>query len=418
MSRKDEYEYLRTTAEEYVFRESKRLGLSRRRFLELSLGGALGAFLLACDGDDEPAASPTPAATGGDASFLPVKDVPETLFRDLRPNFEMRWNAMQGEGYHVPNSKFFVRNHTRTAQIDAGSWRLRVHGTGVERELEVTLDDLRRMESRTVSRYVECAGNGRSFFETIGGQKASGTQWLLGGIGVAEWRGVPLNVVLQEAGLKPSARDVMPAGLDERQVRRPMSVEKALAEDTLLVYEMNGEPLPPDHGAPVRALVPGWAGIANIKWVGSVEVSEEPLYTQWNTETYVFVGPTYQPDPPSLGPRVSSQNIKSALELDWPATLQPGRQTLRGRAWSPAAPIGRVEYSIDGSAYVEARLDGGRNEAGAWALFEFDWDAPAGEHDIRVRATDTAGNSQPDTVPFNEQGYLYNGVVPHPVRVA
>jgi DMSO/TMAO reductase YedYZ molybdopterin-dependent catalytic subunit len=415
-SGQDEHEYLRSTAEEYVFHASKRLGLSRRRFLELSLGGVMGAFLFACDGDDSPAPSATPPATGAD--LLPVKDVSESLFRDLRPNFEMRWQGLQGEGYHVPNSKFFVRNHTGTARIEADAWRLRVGGSGVERALELTLDDLQGMEARTVSRYIECAGNGRSFFETIGGRRASGTQWLLGGIGVAEWRGVPLSLVLQEAGLKSTTRDVMPVGLDDRQVRRPMPLAKALEDDTLLVYEMNGEPLPPDHGAPVRALVPGWAGIANIKWVGNIEVSEEPLFSQWNTESYVFIGPSYQPDPPSLGPRVTSQNIKSALELDWLARLQPGRQTVCGRAWSPAAPISRVEYSIDGLLYVEARVDEDSNQARAWALFEFDWDAPRGEHVIRTRATDTEGNSQPDMVPYNEQGYLYNGVVPHPVQVA
>jgi DMSO/TMAO reductase YedYZ molybdopterin-dependent catalytic subunit len=414
--RPDEYDYLRATAEEYVFRTSRRLGLSRRHFLELTLGGALSAFLLACEGDDSPAPTTAPASPATGGALLPVKDVPEALFRDLRPNFEMRWQGLQDEGYHVPNSKFFVRNHTGTPRIDADAWRLRVGGSGVERALELTLDDLHRMESRTVSRYVECAGNGRSFFETIGGQRASGTQWLLGGIGVAEWRGVPMNVVLQEAGLKPTARDLMPAGLDERQVRRQMPLAKALEDDTLLVYEMNGEPLPPDHGAPVRVLVPGWAGIASIKWVGSLEVSEEPLFSQWNTELYVFIGPTYTADPPSLGPRVSTQNIKSALELDWPAALTPGQQTVRGRAWSPAAAISRVEYSIDGSPYLAARL-GDRNEARSWVLFDFDWDATAGEHTIRTLATDAAGNTQPDTVPFNEQGYLYNGVVPHPLRV-
>jgi len=147
------------------------------------------------------------------------------------------------------------------------------------------------MPSVSVIRYVECAGNGRSFFAAAYGKKADGTQWKLGGIGVAEWTGVPLTEVLDRAGIKKSARDVMPEGLDDLKVRRPMPVAKALEADTLLVYAMNGQPLPPDHGFPVRTLVPGWIGVANIKWVGRMEVSEKPLFSPWNTDTYVLIGP-------------------------------------------------------------------------------------------------------------------------------
>jgi DMSO/TMAO reductase YedYZ molybdopterin-dependent catalytic subunit len=181
---------------------------------------------------------------------------------------------------------------------------------------------------------------------------------------------------------------------------------------------MNGEPLPPDHGAPVRVLVPGWAGVASVKWVGSIEISEEPLFSPWNLDMYILLGPSYQPAPPFRGPSVTTQSLKSALELDWPAALTHGRQSIRGRAWSPFAPVARVEYSIDGAAFRPARLRQDGNQARSWAMMEFDWDAPAGVHEIRTRATDVQGNTQPDSVPFNEMGYLYNAVVSHPVKVA
>jgi hypothetical protein len=158
--------------------------------------------------------------------------------------------------------------------------------------------------------------------------------------------------------------------------------------------------------------------VASVKWVGSIEVSEEALFSPWNIDMYMLLGPSYQPSPPFRGPSVTTQNVKSALELDWPAALTPGRRSVRGRAWSPFAAIARVEYSIDGGAFRPARLRQGGNQARSWALMEFDWDAPAGEHVIRTRATDGQGNTQPDSVPFNELGYLYNGVVPHPVTVA
>jgi len=168
------------------------------------------------------------------------------------------------------------------------------------------------MEEVTETKFIECAGNGRSFFELFQGRRASGTQWKLGAIGVAEWSGVRLRELLERAAVKSTALDVRPKGLDSLNVRRPMPIEKAMEDDTLVVYGMNGEVLPQDHGYPVRMLVPGWVGIANIKWVGSIEVSESPLYSPWNTDTYVLIGDAY-PDRPVL----TTQGVKSAFELPW-----------------------------------------------------------------------------------------------------
>jgi DMSO/TMAO reductase YedYZ molybdopterin-dependent catalytic subunit len=217
---------------------------------------------------------------------------------------------------------------------------------------------------------------------------------------------VRLREVLDRAGLKRTAKDVMPEGLDDLKVRRPMSVTKAVAEDTILAYGMNGKPLLPDHGFPVRVLVPGWIGVANIKWVGRLEVSEKALFTHWNTETYVLLGADYQPRPPANGPILSQQNLKSALELDMGAHLQAGRHRMTGRSWSPAGKITTVEYSLDrGATWQPARLEEPRI-AQAWARWDFDWDARPGQHVIRVRAADERGHRQPERVPWNDQGYL------------
>lgn len=331
---------------------------------------------------------------------------------DLALNAEMRWEAMAEVGYLTPNELFFVRNHAPTPHIDASSWRLHVNGPGVRENLELDYDDLLRMEHVTVVRALECAGNGRVFFGEQEGCEAPGTQWRLGAIGVAEWTGVPLGLVLERAGLKKSAREVMLESLDDMKMRRPLPVEKAREEDTLLVLAMNGEPLLPDHGFPVRVVVPRWAAVASVKWIGRIHVSEGPLFSPWNTEKYVMMGGDFgeKREP------VTEQVVKSALELAWPARIPRGRREIRGRSWSPHGSISQVEYSVDGGPWRRARLLE-PNIPGAWARWVFAWDTRPGEHVVRVKATDERGNCQHETVPHNELGYLYSGILGHPVWV-
>ena len=385
--------------------ERRAHGLTRRQVLR---AGAMTAAAAAV--------GPTLAqsVTSRAAADVPgiVKPTPDSLFVARGTNAEMRWPAMRGQGYLTPIDRFFVRNHTSTPRIDATTWRLRVHGTGVEREISVSYDELLALPQVSLTRFIECAGNGRSFFGTQQGQAASGTAWTLGAVGVAEWTGVRLSSVLERAGIKQSALDVMPVGLDDQQVRRPVPIEKALADDTLLVLGMNGRTLPPDHGFPARILVPGWVGVANIKWVGSIEISETPLTSQWNTTSYRMFGAAY-PD----SPLVTTQVVKSAIEQPLPAALRPGHKELTGRSWSAYGRIRRVEVSVDGGPWRDARL-GRRNEPQAWRQWSVSWVATPGTHVLRVRATDEHGNTQPDTVPFNEQGYLFGAVVDHQVSVA
>lgn len=393
---------------------------SRRDLARLVAGTSLAALAAA--------AHPSPArAAGGDPPGPIVKPLPDHLFIPRGTNAEMRWESMADQGHLVPVDRFFVRNHTQTPRIDPRGWRLRLFGTGLrgrptaDRPIEFTYADLLAMPAVTRTVFLECAGNGRSFYTTQQGQTVNGTAWTLGAVGVARWRGVPLATVLRRAGITPDAVDVLPQGLDPDfvsggvnlgPVRRPLPVAKAM-HDVLLAYEMNGRPLPPDHGFPVRLIVPSWIGISSIKWLGSIEVSTTPLFTPWNTQFYRLFGP----DHPEDGTLVTRQSVKSAFELPWNAVL-PARRThlLRGRSWSGNGRIRSVEVSTDGGrTWQRARFIG---PSDGWQRWEVLWRPSApGDYTLRARATDVTGATQPDQAVYNTEGYLFDAVVSHPVTV-
>ncbi|MFI5934394.1 sulfite oxidase [Actinoplanes sp. NPDC051494] len=385
-------------------------GFSRRDLLKLTAAAGVGTATIATvDG--------TPAAAAGPI----VKPLPPELFTVLGTNAEMRWSAMAGQGYLVPIDRFFVRNHTSTPIIDPDTWRLHLTGAGLTRgPVDYSYRDLRRLPAHTVTAAVECAGNGRSFFTTQQGRTVSGTAWQLGAVGVARWRGVRLSTLLRHAGLGGNAVDVMPAGLDPNYVtggvdlgpvRRPLPVRKAL-RDVLVAYEMNGEALPADHGGPVRLIVPHWIGIASIKWLGSIEVADEPLFSPWNTQFYRLFGPGF----PAEGQPFDRQVVKSAFELDRGAQVVAGRHTrLRGRSWSAGGAIRHVDVSTDGGTNWRRARPVGGSEGAAWQRWEVDWRPTAGEHELLARATDRRGNTQPDVAVHNTLGYLFDAVVRHPV---
>jgi DMSO/TMAO reductase YedYZ molybdopterin-dependent catalytic subunit len=209
--------------------------------------------------------------------------------------------------------------------------------------------------------------------------------------------------------------DFVTGGVNLGPVRRPLPVAKAL-HDVLLAYEMNGQPLPPDHGYPVRVVVPSWIGISSIKWVGRIEVSTTPLFSPWNTQFYRLFGPGYPPD----GAPVTRQVVKSAFELAWNATLPAGRtHMLRGRSWSGNGGIRHVEVSTDdGATWRRARPVGAGGKR-AWQRWEFPWrPTTARSYTLRARATDATDVTQPDVAPYNTLGYLFGAVVAHPVTVA
>lgn len=379
---------------------------TRRQFLTT---GATGALALATGAD-----ALAQGQTQSQGEKFIVKPVPGEIFINHGINQETRLETLRG--YLTPASHFYVRSHAATPMIDARTWRLRVEGNAIERPLELSLDDLLRLPSRSVIAFVECAGNGRAFFKEFMGKVASGTQWRLGAIGVAEWTGVPLGAVLDLARVRrETPRDLLSVlieGLDSVKVNRPISLAKAYEEDTLLAYAFNGEPVPPDHGFPVRAIVPGWVGISNIKWVGRIEVRDTAIDVPTTTKTYVLDGPDY---PTKVVLR--EQTLKSAVALPWPATLPAGRHRIRGFAWSPTGRISRVDYSLDRGASWQPATLREPNIPRAWVRWDFEWDARPGDHVILTRAVDERGQMQPASIPWNAQGYGYNVPVPHPVRV-
>ena len=333
---------------------------------------------------------------------------------------ETRWT---GPVPHLtPNDRFFVRNHTSAPRIDARSWRLLVSGDGVIGDATYSLSDLQGFTSRTYDRALECTGNGRRLFEEQQGTPRPGTQWGLGAIGVARWTGVPLSTVLRHAGLREDALQVTAVGLDEPyvdegvnhgRVRRPLPLAKAL-DDVLVAWAMNGEPLPRDHGFPVRLVVPGWVGIASIKWLGELRVSTTVEDSPWNTRWYRMHGPGWAGEAATMG----RMPVKS--DLDPPGDLVAGAPTvLRGRAWSGEATVTDVEVTTDGGGtWRPARLHG-PNEPSAWVAWELPWTPPrAGEHDVRVRATDSLGHTQPDRAADNDDGYFFDAVVRHRLQVS
>lgn len=387
---------------------ARKYGLSRRQALKMmTVGGAIAAV----------AGSRRQALAQTTAPEI-IKPAPPELFIKSGTNLEMRWEAMYHRGYIVPNELFFVRNNSGVVpRIDPAKWRLEVQGSGVTKPMSFGYDEILAMPSISVIRAIECAGNGRNFFEFSHGKKIEGTPWFLGGIGVAEWTGVPLREVLMRAGVKKTARDVMPVGMDQKAVKRPMSIEKAMAEDTLLVYAMNGDLLQPDHGFPMRVLVPGWVGIANIKWVGSIEVSEQPLYSEYNTKKYILIGEGYTPALPALGPIMTTQKVKSAFELSLNGEIKSGKHLLRGRSWSGEGKIAKVDVSLDGGKTWQKAALREPNIDLAWVRWDLEWNAQPGEYKLQARATDSKGNTQPLQIPFNQEGYAHWAVVTHHVKV-
>ncbi|WP_406378506.1 sulfite oxidase [Streptomyces sp. NBC_01618] len=416
-ARHDESAYDRRRLSQWLSGDARADGVTRRRLLTLLAATAAGAAL-----------PPPYLAHAADPTI--VKPLPPEWFIRRDTNAETRWEALRGTGHHTPNELFFVRNHTATPVLDAADWRLSLWGSGLrgapgeDRPVEFGYDDLRALPAVTRTAFVECAGNGRSYFTKQQGETVTGTPWTLGAIGVARWRGVRLADVLRKAGLSSYAVDVQPRGLDAEffsggenlgRVRRPLPLAKAL-DDVLLAYEMNGEPLPYDHGYPVRVLAPWWVGIASIKWVGDIEVSTQPLYSPWNTTFYRLFGPAY---PEEGSAPLSRQVVRSAFELASGARFTVGEgQVLHGRSWSGAGAIARVDVSTDGGAsWRPARLHD-RPGTGTWTRWSLTWKPDtAGDTHLLARATDTAGHTQPDTAVANTQGFLFDAVVRHPVTV-
>jgi sulfane dehydrogenase subunit SoxC len=311
----------------------------------------------------------------------------------------------------TPLGLHYLLVHYDIPAVDPAGWRLEVGGR-VERSLELSLDDLRARDSVTAAITMECAGNGRAQLEP----HVVSQPWLAEAVGTAEWTGVPLAPLLAEAGLTADALEVVFTGLDrgveggvEQLYERSLSV--AEAENGLLAYACNGEPLPPQHGFPLRLVVPRWYGMTSVKWLQRITVVSEPFEGYQMVTGYRMRRDEDDPGTPVTRIEPRSLMVPPGIPdfMTRKRFLPAGRVRLEGRAWSGWGPIARVEVSVDGGEWAPASVGDPPGPA-AWAPWWLDWDAAAGEHELRVRATDATGRSQPDLPPWNVGGYANNAV--------
>ena len=309
---------------------------------------------------------------------------------------------------------------------------------------------------------MQCAGNGRSLFWEqedflADPRKVSGNGWGLGGVGLAEWQYVPISYILSLVGLKLNAKAILFwSGVDgkapntQSDTGRPIPISEALerGDDIGLAFKMNGMPLPADHGAPVRALVPGWCGGASTKWLTEIKIASHDFWVRLNTTDHTLIGPDYPPPKAAsndelrfirpdqlLGQPVTWQEGRSTLAIPLMLAKQPdipsnyplargempllkaGAQVLRGYAWAPHAGVRKVDVRVNGGRWQEARIIDVQPNRYTWVRFEFQFNPAQGDYLIETRTTDRQGSAQPVSVPYNKGGYNFVAIPRFHVRV-
>jgi DMSO/TMAO reductase YedYZ molybdopterin-dependent catalytic subunit len=344
------------------------------------------------------------------------------ILRSAEPlNLEMPFEKL--DDFVTPTELFFVRMHHAIPKIERSQWRLRVEGE-VERPFELNYDELTRLESKKVLAMLECAGNTRSVLKP----EVAGVQWGLGAVGNANWTGVPLSILLDRAGVKRTGREVVLEGADEgpaEDVRGPhgnvrfaRSVPLAKAhEDVLLAYKINDVDLPAEHGFPVRAIVPGWYGVASVKWLQSITVIDRPFNGYFQTMDYAF---WKHGNGNAELEALREMQIKAeiAQPVDGEAVSVNSKVRVHGAAWTGEGEVTKVELSVDGGAtWNDTKL--GETKPNAWRLWEFDWRTPAtaGKRTLMARATDSNGRTQPVKHDADRGTYMINHLLPIDVEV-
>jgi DMSO/TMAO reductase YedYZ molybdopterin-dependent catalytic subunit len=354
------------------------------------------------------------AADQQTAALIPRQKDPE--------NLEFPFASLNG--FLTPNELFYVRNHYAAPVLDPKTWRLEVTGA-VRRPLRLTYAQVKDMGAQTLTATLECSGNGRAFLDP----KAKGVQWQLGAVSTAEWTGVPLAVVLDQAGVRDGAVEVILEGADKGEpgnepkpvgpihFARSLPLAKARKPEVILAHRMNGAELPAPHGFPLRAVVAGWYGMASIKWLTRIVVTDRPFRGYAQTTDYTI---WTRPDGlPSLTP-ITVNDVKASIARPSAGETVSANAPYRvhGAAWAGEVEVAKVEVSTDGGTTWNAARLLGEPVPFAWRLWEYNWRTPAnGKHNLLARASDKSGRVQPLKRDPDRRNYLINHVVPVAVTV-
>jgi DMSO/TMAO reductase YedYZ molybdopterin-dependent catalytic subunit len=355
----------------------------------------------------------------------------ERIVRSESPlNLEMPFSTL--DSFITPTKSFYVRTHFPIPAIDRNAWWLHIEGE-VEKPFAIDYEQLMTLDPVTISVTLECAGNNRNFLEP----KVKGVQWRLGAVGTAEWTGVPLSVLLDRATLKPNASEVVLEGADRGMLEEPKSppgelkfarsipLEKA-RRDVLLAYKMNGEDLPPEHGFPVRAIVPGWYAMASVKWLQRIIVNDRPFTGYYQTIDYAYwqrtdYGHWQRGEEIAELTPLTEMQVKAEIARPAEGETVPANTSVpvHGAAWACDAEITKVELSTDGGVtWKDAKLLG-ESKPNAWRLWEFNWQTPLspGTQTLIARATDSLGRTQPLHRDPDRGTYMINHLLPIEVEV-
>lgn len=342
------------------------------------------------------------------SAVISIEELQLAARNHAMPLEALRWDV-------TPIGLHYLLTHYDIPDVDPRAWRLEIGGL-VERPLSLSLDDLRARPAVEIAVTMECAGNGRAHVEP----HVVSQPWLLEAVGTARWRGVSVSALLEDAGVREGAVEAVFTGLDrgleggeEQAYERSLPVGLLLEGEALLAYEVNGVPLPPQHGFPLRLVVPGWYGMTSVKWLSRITLVAEPFdgYQMRHSyrvrheedevgESITTIAPRSLMVPPGIPEFVSRARI-----------VQSGPCEVVGRAWSGGAEIAGVDVSTDGgSSWSPAVLGDAKLGRWAWRSWQFDWDAKPGEYELCCRARDAEANEQPLDPPWNLGGYVNNAV--------
>ncbi|MBE7170089.1 MAG: sulfite oxidase [Williamsia sp.] len=394
--------------------------MDRRAFLNGIIPAVAGAAVIPSWANGAPAGHPdTGMPTPPDEGPMPG-----LIIREKEPvNLEFPFPTLKER--ITPNNRFFIRTHFPVPKIEAAGWQLKIEGE-VRTPTVIGYDELRKLPAKKVMATIECAGNGRAFLVP----KAKGLLWEQGGVGTAEWTGVPLSVLLDRAGIKEGTVEVILEGADQGEISeepktpgaihfaRSLPLQKARQPEVILAYQMNGKDLTPEHGFPVRAVIPGWYGMASVKWLSRIIATNRPFDGYFQSLEYAYW--KRNSGLPTLTP-VTTVQVKAEIARpmlhEVVASGKPYR--IYGAAWSGESEVTKVEVSTDeGVSWQPAALLD-KPVPFAWRLWEFTWQVSGapGKRKLMARATDNQGNVQAPQHDPDRRSYMINMIEPIEIEI-